>query len=100
MSQRSTVTRQTAEPSVSVRPSRVSTNCGNDGPGQASGAQPVRLRWLPIGQALPFRAFNDERSPCAVGHLARVVAERKLVAVAAKMPDADVMERSDDAALQ
>src|SRR6185295_8639473 len=66
------------------------------------GARPIpeRHRWLPVGQTFALSASHNERSAFAVRHLAGVVAERELVAVAGQMATADMVERSDDAALQ
>jgi hypothetical protein len=59
-----------------------------------------RVLWLRVGQALTFRASDNQRRACAVAHPARVVTERKLIDVARQMAPADVVERSNDAALQ
>src|SRR4051812_36834957 len=60
----------------------------------------ARSNWLLIGEALAFRAVHDQHRTFRIRHLPGVVAEFKLADVLPKMPLTDVMERTDDAALQ
>ena len=54
----------------------------------------------PIGEALAFHAFDDDRGALAIGHAASVVAQIELAAVAAKVSLAHVMIGADHAALE